>query len=74
VGKKVRDNLVYGHRETIDYKLIVGNLLNIEDINKVFEEYSFDGIVHFAAYALVGESMKKPSKYFQNNILEVLIS
>lgn len=48
--------------------LIKRNLLNKDEINKVFEENKFDGVIHFAAYALAGESMKEPAKYFENNI------
>lgn len=65
----VFDNLVYGHKEAVDCGLIKGDLLNIEDLEKVFKDRSFDGVIHFAAYALAGESMEKPSKYFRNNIM-----
>lgn len=64
----VFDNLIYGHKEAITCPLIVGDLLNKEEINKVFSENSFDGVIHFAAYSLVGESMKDPAKYFHNNL------
>ena len=64
----VFDNLIYGHKEAITCPLIVGDLLNKEEINKVFSEDQFDGVIHFAAYAQAGESMKDPQKYFENNI------
>jgi UDP-glucose 4-epimerase len=64
----VFDNLVYGHKEAITCSLIVGDLLKKEEINKVFSEDHFDGVIHFAAYAQAGESMKDPQKYFENNI------
>jgi len=65
----VFDNLVYGHKESVPCPLFVGDLLNKSQINEVFEKNKFDGVIHFAAYALAGESMEKPAKYFENNIL-----
>jgi len=63
------DNLVNGHKEAVgDTKLVVGDLRNKEDINRVFETERFDAVIHFAALALAGESMEKPYEYFQNNI------
>jgi UDP-glucose 4-epimerase len=64
----VFDNLVYGHKEAVTCPLIVGDLLNKQEIEKVFSEDHFDGVIHFAAYAQAGESMKDPQKYFENNI------
>lgn len=65
----VFDNLVYGHKEAVNCPLVVGDLLNKSDIVGVFKNNKFDGVIHFAAYALAGESMEKPAKYFENNIL-----
>jgi len=65
----VFDNLVYGHKEAVNCPLVVGDLLDKQEIEKVFEQNKFDGVIHFAAYALAGESMKEPAKYFKNNIL-----
>ena len=64
----VFDNLVYGHKEAIACPLVVGDLLKKEEINQVFDKEKFDGVIHFAAYALAGESMKEPAKYFENNL------
>lgn len=65
----VFDNLALGHREAVgDTKLIVGDLRNKEDIDKVFSEDSFDAVIHFAAYSLAGESMEKPYAYYDNNL------
>lgn len=64
----VFDNLVYGHKEAITCPLVVGDLLNKGEIVKVFIDNKFDGVIHFAAYSQVGESMKDPAKYFLNNI------
>lgn len=75
------DNLENGHIETINTLLEInsdriifekGDLRNIEDIENVFNKYSIDGVIHFAAFALVEESVKNPSKYYRNNIYGTL--
>ena len=64
------DNLSRGHREAVGKTpLLVGDLTNISDINEVFEQHSFDAVIHFAALSLAGESMEKPYEYFHNNLL-----
>lgn len=65
----VYDNLVYGHKEAVSCPLIIGDLLDRDFLNKSLESEKFDGVIHFAAYTLAGESMQDPYKYFQNNIL-----
>ena len=69
------DNLENGHIETINALLPLGNVIfekgdlrNISDIDKVFNKYNIDSVIHFAAFALVEESVKYPSKYYLNNI------
>lgn len=68
------DNLATGHIETIDSLKKIGkvhfeqgDLQNIEDIEKVFEKYDIDAVIHFAAFSLVGESVTNPAKYYRNN-------
>ena len=39
------------------------------NLNKALSKKSFDGVIHFAAYSLVEESMQNPLKYFNNNII-----
>ena len=63
----VYDNLVYGHKEAVSTPLIIGDLLDIEFLRKNVVG-SFDAVIHFAAYALAGESMQNPYKFFQGNI------
>ncbi len=65
----VFDNLVYGHKESVLCKLVQGDLANYENLENGLKHESFDAVIHFAAYALAGESMKAPYKYFRNNIL-----
>lgn len=67
----VLDNLVYGHREAIltkDVELVVGDLGDIELVSRLFEYHDIEAVIHFAAYAFVGESVTDPEKYYQNNI------
>ncbi|MGL5616065.1 MAG: UDP-glucose 4-epimerase GalE [Sarcina sp.] len=49
------------------------NLLNSEDVEKVFEENKIDSVIHFAAFKAVGESVEKPLEYYHNNITSTLI-
>ena len=67
----VFDNLTEGHRAAVDPRatLIVGDLQNRCDIEDAMEKTRPDAVMHFAASALVGESMTNPSKYFRNNVL-----
>lgn len=67
----VFDNLVYGNKEFLPegVTLIKGDLLDQDLLKEVFDKYDFDAVMHFAAYAYVGESMENPGKYFINNIL-----
>lgn len=65
----VFDNLSLGHKEAVgDTKLIVGDLRDKEDINRVFAKDHFDAVIHFAALSLAGESMEKPYEYYDNNL------
>lgn len=65
----VFDNLVYGHIEFAKWgKFYRGDLSNKDDIEKVFRENSIDAVMHFSAYAYVGESVLNPSKYYINNV------
>lgn len=64
----VFDNLENGHKESVSVKLVIGDLLNKDSLKPLSGE-KFDGVIHFAAYALAGESMERPGKYFENNIL-----
>ena len=66
----VFDNMQNGHKEAVgDTKLVVGDLRNNDDINRVFGAEQFDAVIHFAALALAGESMARPYEYFHNNIM-----
>jgi UDP-glucose 4-epimerase len=64
------DNLTEGHRAAIDPRVtfIEGDLSDRPAIAAALAKVHPDAVVHFAANALVGESMENPSKYFRNNV------
>jgi UDP-glucose 4-epimerase len=64
------DNLTEGHRAALDPRatFVEGELANREEIAGAVAKAKPDAIMHFAANALVGESMTNPSKYFRNNV------
>src|SRR5436853_1272816 len=64
------DNLSEGHRAAIDSRaeFVEGDLQDRQSIEKALTKKRPDAVMHFAASALVGESMQNPSKYFRNNI------
>lgn len=66
----VFDNLERGHREAVDRraKLEEGDLRDAGRIASVMKDVRPDAVMHFAAYALVPESMEKPELYFRNNL------
>ncbi|MDR0691199.1 MAG: UDP-glucose 4-epimerase GalE [Streptococcaceae bacterium] len=67
----VIDNLITGHQASLDSKarFYKGDIRDINFMRKVFvEEKNIEGIMHFAAFSLVGESMDQPLKYFNNNV------
>lgn len=72
----VLDNLVYGHRHIVEnvlkVKLIVGDLGDRPLLDQIFQTYSIAGVIHFAAYAYVGESVQDPAKYYRNNVASTL--
>lgn len=69
----VFDNLVAGHRGALHpgATFIEGDLLDLDTVNGVFRQHTFDGVFHFASHIQVGESMKKPFKYLRDNVLAV---
>ncbi len=73
------DNLENGHIETVEalkkigkVEFEKGDLRNIGDVERLFEKYDIEAVVHFAAFALVGESVENPAKYYRNNTVGTL--
>jgi UDP-glucose 4-epimerase len=69
----VLDNLVYGHSEAVlDTPLIVGDVGDRAILERVFNDYPVNAVVHFAAFASVGESVSHPERYYNNNVAATL--
>ena len=67
------DNLVYGHEWAVKWgPLIEGDLADGDLLRKTLQEYDIGAVIHFAAYAYVGESMQDPGKYFRNNVTNTI--
>ena len=67
------DNLSEGHKwAVVGGDLVVGDLADTEKLKETFSKYEIDAIMHFAASAYVGESMRNPRKYFQNNVANTI--
>mgnify|MGYP006340806831 FL=1 len=56
-----------------DFKFYEVDVLNKEDLTKVFEENKIDSVIHFAGYKAVGESVEKPLEYYHNNLTSTFI-
>ncbi len=66
----VFDNLCYGHKEAVKWgPLEEGDILDGEYLDQVFERYEPKAVIHFAAFAYVGESVEDPAKYYRNNAM-----
>jgi UDP-arabinose 4-epimerase len=69
----VLDNLVYGHESAVKWgPLIKGDLADPALVERVLTEHGVTSVIHFAAYAYVGESVTNPRKYFRNNVVNTL--
>ena len=69
----ILDSLVCGHRDLVkkvlQVPLIVGNINNRALLDSIFARYSITAVIHFAAFAYVGESVINPAKYYRNNVM-----
>ncbi|MBK1649869.1 UDP-glucose 4-epimerase GalE [Rhabdochromatium marinum] len=69
----VLDNLVYGHSEFVKWgNFFLVDLQNKDSLKLIFKKHQIDAVMHFAAYAYVGESVHHPSKYYNNNVANTL--
>jgi len=66
----VYDSLVTGHRRAVPNaaRFVLADLSDGEALRSVFQQGSFDAVLHFAAFIEAGESMRSPGKYFHNNL------
>ena len=71
----VLDNMVYGHHQAIvdgSVELVVGDVGDKKLLSELFDRHAFSAVIHFAAFAFVGESVTNPLKYYRNNTAEPL--
>ncbi|MDR9403405.1 MAG: UDP-glucose 4-epimerase GalE, partial [Halothece sp. Uz-M2-17] len=72
----ILDNLVYGHQDIVENnlsaELIIGDTTDRALLDQIFTTRDIAAVMHFAAYAYVGESVTNPAKYYQNNVVGTL--
>ena len=70
----VLDDLSEGHRAAVgDTELVVGDFGDSARVGELVRSKSIDGVVHFAASSLVGESVQDPARYYRNNLVRSLM-
>ncbi|HAL70631.1 MAG TPA: UDP-glucose 4-epimerase GalE, partial [Verrucomicrobiales bacterium] len=78
LGEKivVLDNLVFGHREALPLDRVTfvhGDMGDAALIEELFSDHQPEAVLHFAAFAQVGESVADPLKYYRNNLAAPLV-
>lgn len=71
----IYDNLSKGYKEVaeiLNVKFIEGDLGDKNKLKEVFENEKIEAVMHFAAFIEVGESVQKPSEYYDNNVVRVI--
>ncbi|MDG5469505.1 UDP-glucose 4-epimerase GalE [Deltaproteobacteria bacterium IMCC39524] len=69
----VYDNLVAGHEWAVKWgPLEIGDIADRDRLDEVIEKYQPSAVLHFAAFAYVGESVENPGKYYRNNVADTL--
>jgi len=70
----VLDSLICGYADAVgDAELIVGDIGNRELLDNLFSTRKFAGVMHYASFIQVGESVIKPAKYYDNNVARTLV-
>lgn len=73
----ILDNLVYGHRDLVEsvlqVEIIEGDTNDRQLLDELFKSRDITAVMHFSAYAYVGESVKDPAKYYRNNVIGTLV-
>ncbi len=65
----VLDNLSTGHRQAVQWgELVEADVRDADALDRVFAHGRFDAVMHFCALSLVGESMRQPYAYYENNV------
>ncbi len=69
----VFDNLSRGHKRLAKWgDFVLGDLADTDTLRLLFKKYEIQAVIHFAAYAYVGESVSEPEKYYFNNLYNTL--
>src|SRR5262245_7790415 len=69
----VVDNLAEGHRLAVGkLPIVVVDLLDRERVTSILQEHQIEAVMHFAAFAYVGVSVREPAKYYHNNVTGTL--
>jgi UDP-glucose 4-epimerase len=72
----ILDNLVYGHKDLVEkvlqVELVVGDTSDRALLDDLFARHEIAAVMHFSAYAYVGESVTNPAKYYRNNVYGTL--
>ena len=67
------DNLSYGHRSFVKWgDFVLGDLADCDQLRLCFRQYPIEAVMHFCAFAYVGESVADPAKYYRNNVMNTL--
>lgn len=66
------DNLQTGFTDAVFGNFVEGDLKNRAEVEALFEEYEIDAVMHFAASTSVGDSVKEPAAYYENNVVGTL--
>jgi UDP-glucose-4-epimerase GalE len=69
----VYDNLTAGHRDAVKYgDLVEGDISDVGAVREALRRYQVVGVMHFAAFLDVGESVRAPAVYYRNNVIGAL--
>lgn len=78
----IADNLSNSKRETVNKIMDIADkevtfyeidVTDAESVNIIFRNHKVDGVIHFAGFKAVGESVEKPAEYYYNNIVSILV-
>ena len=70
----VFDSLELGHKEAVEgLHFVKGDYADLPLLSKTMQDYKVDAVMHFGAYASVGDSVANPAKYYENNIGKGLV-
>ncbi len=69
----VLDDLSSGHADAVlSARLVQGSIADTGLLERLFADESFDGVMHFASFIQVGESVQHPAKYYRNNVTHTI--